>query len=738
MNPRHDPELADILQDQELLRLGELLGAAQRPEPPLDEAFRSGLRRQLMQQAWEMSEGRPSLWKRAFAPPGIAWIGATAGLLLIASVVVFMVTQPLSPNDVSIQSPMDGSSSVALAQPILVKFNRPMDHLSTQAAVQIAPATNVTYSWQVNTLAVQPTSGNLAPNTQYQVTIGPGARTASGQLLGPSQTITFVTQPPAPAPSPPPTPRVSATPPATLLAAEHLLAPLGGGAGAPLQWSADSSTVYFVTAKGALTVVPAKGGEVRVVAADGVSSPAISPEGDRLAYIRDGKIEVLTFAAGATVEVLARPSPTLVGWAKDRLVWAAADGLYTQGAIKPVQLAPLPTGGDVTVLAIAPDGAHVVYHQNQKLFLLDMTTAKSAQLGQPNASFYGWSPSGLFAMYSTPDSVVIADLRDASAVTLPGGDASWSSQDAILLGSDTDLYQVRPDGSGLMKLSNGTYHLPVWAPNGTSFAFFRGGALWTASAPALPQPPTVIDQATALITSFMEARLKTQSELATTYLDDNAKQAYSSGRLSLLISGDPRFSRFYLLTQQVTGAQPDAATFVVRLVLTHGKVDVADFEETLTVIRDTTTRTFVIDKVAASAQRGLGKGAEVVGVVVAAGSVQVNFDSDLDPATATDGVRLFDAKGKPIEVTATYTNRTVTLGDLDLKPGAQYRLAVLTTVRDVLGHNVASEYSLQLLGPMGKDRDTKTPPVAASPAPPSPSPSPSPTPSPGPSPSPNN
>ena len=97
MSTRYDPELDDVLQDQELLRLGELLSSAVRPEPPLDDAFKSGLRRQLMHQAWEMGEGRPSLWKRAFAPPGMAWIGATAGLLLIASVVVFMATQPTSP-----------------------------------------------------------------------------------------------------------------------------------------------------------------------------------------------------------------------------------------------------------------------------------------------------------------------------------------------------------------------------------------------------------------------------------------------------------------------------------------------------------------------------------------------------------------------------------------------------------------------------------------------------------------
>src|SRR6202022_407663 len=246
----------------------------------------------------------------------------------IASVVVFMAPQPAGSTEFTFQSHLDGNNAVALAQPILVKFNQPMDHLSTEAAVQIAPATNVTFSWQTNTLAVQPTSGNLAPNTQYQLTIGPGATTASGQHLATAQTITFVTQPPVPPPPPPspsPTPRASASP-TSLLAGERQLAPLGAGISAPLQWSADSSTVYFVDSKGALEAVPAKGGDVKVVAPDGVTSPAISPAGDRLAYIRGGKIQVLTFAAGTTAEVTVTPAPTMVGWTKDKLVWAAADG----------------------------------------------------------------------------------------------------------------------------------------------------------------------------------------------------------------------------------------------------------------------------------------------------------------------------------------------------------------------------------------------------------------------------
>src|SRR5438874_12689 len=227
MNAFHDPELDDVLQDDELRRVAALLKSASTPEAPLDEAFRTGLRRQLMSEAWSMTEGRGSWWRRA---------------------------------------------------------------------------------------------------------IGPEARTASGKKVAAPQTITFVTQPPAPA-AQSPAPR--ATPSNAL--GEKQLAVLTGATALKGQWSADSSTLYVIDGTGALKVLPANGAGVTVIAADGVTSLAISPAGDRLAYVRNDKIEVLTFASGQTQELAPNPAPSLVGWAKDKLLWAAADGIDTHAADESTQ-----------------------------------------------------------------------------------------------------------------------------------------------------------------------------------------------------------------------------------------------------------------------------------------------------------------------------------------------------------------------------------------------------------------
>lgn len=331
-------------------------------------------------------------------------------------------------------------------------------------------------------------------------------------------------------------------------------------------------------------------------------------------------------------------------------------------------------------------------------------------------------------LYATADANIVADAQAKTIATLPSGEPSWSGQDAILLGSDTDLYQVRPDGSALTKLANGTYHSPLWAPNGANFSFFRGGAIWTASAPALPPQPTTLDQANIVVKAFMDARVKGASALAMTYLGDHGKQAYRTGGIDLLINGDPRFSRSYILTQEVIATDPETARYVVRLVLTHAKIDVSDFEETLTLQRDQPSKQLVIEDAIASAHRDLGKGAEVVGVDVTNDTVRVTFDSDLDPGTVSDGVQVLDSEGKPVAGTATYANRAVTITGMNLKPGAQYRLVVSTAVRDVLGHSVASEYHLDLVGPVSKNHPLPKPPVPV-PVAVSPTPSPVPTPS---------
>src|SRR3984893_13472312 len=285
MSMQHDPELEDILQDAELMHVADLLRAGRITDPPLDDAFRSALRRQLMNRAWGMDDGGVHWWQKIFGPVGLAWAGAAVGIILIAAVVFAINSSPGElTRQVLVTSPMSGDSAVRLQQPILVNFNQAMDHPSTEAAVQITPATTVAFSWNANTLEVLPTSGNLAPNTQYQVTIGPSAKTAAGQVLTAPKTISFVTQPPPP-PPPSPSPVTSPTPLRSVITTARQLA--AGPGVTNVTWSPDSSTVYFIGGKGELESATATAGNTAVLVAGGVTSAALSPTGDHIAYIRN-------------------------------------------------------------------------------------------------------------------------------------------------------------------------------------------------------------------------------------------------------------------------------------------------------------------------------------------------------------------------------------------------------------------------------------------------------------------
>jgi len=718
MSMNHDPDLDDILQDAELIRLARLMSATRRAEPPLDEAFRSDLRRQLMQRAWGMDEQRVPWWQRLTGPPALAWAGAALGVLLIGSVVVFTANQAPGVNQLTVTSPIADSHAVQLGQPILVSFNQPMNHPSTEKAVQITPATYVAFSWNDNTLAVHPTGGTLAPNTQYRVTIGPGATTAKGQPLSTPKTITFVTRPSA-TPPPSPTPTIQATP-TSHLGGDHRLAAKPSGAFYTPQWSADSTTVYFVGDNGALASVSAAGGDVKVIVPDGVSLPAIAPAGDRLAYLRGGKIEMLTLAGGSTRDLAAAPQVTALSWAKDQILWATNEGIFTRGADGQSQLASIPQ--NATVVSIAPDGGHAVYQEGQSLHVLDLATSRSRGLGGA-AAFLGWSPDGSRMLYAGNQETVVADAQGQKIASILSGDVSWSSKDEILIGDDTDLYAVRPDGYGRTLLNSGTYRNPAWAPDGVTFTYVRGGAIWSATTTPLPLEPPALDQAASVVSQFMNARIAKHGDQAQAFLDNKGKQAYSSNGLPLVIAGDATFTRDYVVVQQMTDLQPQTARFVVRLVLSKGSLDVSDFEETLTLKRDDASQPFLIDQASANSTRDLGKGAEVVSADVATGSMKVVFDSDLVADTVVDGVVVLDANGKRVGRPSTYANRTVVITGLDLAPGASYKLVVLTSVQDVSGRSVASEYDLSVVGPAQASAPTSQSPE------PNPEPSPSPSPS---------
>jgi len=121
---------------------------------------------------------------------------------------------------------------------------------------------------------------------------------------------------------------------------------------------------------------------------------SLSPSGDRLAYIpRRQDRGSWTFARARAMRSAPRPAPTLVGWSKDGLVGGRGRHLHP-GSERPENSSPpVPPPARVSAACrLAPDATHVVYRQDKNLFLLNVATAKSTQLGPGGGRFIAWSP----------------------------------------------------------------------------------------------------------------------------------------------------------------------------------------------------------------------------------------------------------------------------------------------------------------------------------------------------------
>ena len=81
------------------------------------------------------------------------------------------------------------------ADSIKVRFDRPMDAASTEAAFQIEPATEGSFSWEETTLIFRPAAGYLAASSDYSVTIAQTALSADGeQVLNRDYAWSFTTK----------------------------------------------------------------------------------------------------------------------------------------------------------------------------------------------------------------------------------------------------------------------------------------------------------------------------------------------------------------------------------------------------------------------------------------------------------------------------------------------------------------------------------------------------------------
>lgn len=672
MSRRPDPDLDDIFgKDPELRAVARFLSLQTPPDVRPDPAFRSDLRRRLMHEAYGVRERRPSLLAGLFAPPRFAWASAAVGVVLIGLVAILMFRGGGQDNTVlPPTSPLDRSQEVGVSRPIELDFNQPMDHQSVEQAVQVEPATPVKFDWRGNTLLITPITGTLAPNTQYQVALTPGvAKTTGSKPLEAPTTITFVTQP-TPSPKPTVSPSPSATP--SPVSGEKALTPIGASAA---QWSADGATLYLLSPDGHLQSVPAAGGDVKTLA-DGVKAFALSANG--VFVQRDGGVALL--GPGGLGQPIVTANPVALGAAQGKLEYVEGKTAYTAAA-------NLALSDAATAAWFSPAGDRLAYQTAGGLRLLDLAAGRDVAVAGATA-FLAWAPDGRRLAYQGSDGLyTTADGGSpAKVAALTATALSWSGTGDLLVAVTGGLSEVGADGSNLRQLASGDYELPVWAPSGEAFAFNRAGQLYTAQVAAGPAAGAPgVEQTLKVLDGFEQARLAGDQAKLRSYLDPAAQAAFTTAGLKPL--------RYFVVL-----AQPGQAT--VRLVLGDKAHETAALDETL-YLQSGSGGQLLIDRLADTPQWPLGHGPQLLSVKVSGGQLELEFDSFLAPA-AGRSVSLKDAAGHDLAADASVSNRLITLvvhGGLE--PGAAYRLAVSTALKDVNGNAFPVEETVPVLGPAG-------------------------------------
>ena len=99
-----------------------------------------------------------------------------------------------TPPMVGVPTPAPGETGVVLDNTVRVPFMRPMDKASVEAGIDIAPAQDGVVTWEEDTFVFAP-QGGLTAETDYEVTLSPDVRDASGAPLAESMQWAFSTQP---------------------------------------------------------------------------------------------------------------------------------------------------------------------------------------------------------------------------------------------------------------------------------------------------------------------------------------------------------------------------------------------------------------------------------------------------------------------------------------------------------------------------------------------------------------
>ena len=245
------------------------------------------------------------------------------------------------------------------------------------------------------------------------------------------------------------------------------------------EWSPDGSRIVFVATWGEqrrLWIVPAEGGTSARLT-DGTDwewSPTWSPDGTKIAFVTDRSLEHLAIwtvdpTPGATPSLLVSHADSVhlgyPDWSPDGTRLVYSNGFFVSLFSSYDVWSVASTGGDPerlvpggkdwgnNVPAWSPDGTRLAVMSTRNgswdLYVVPLddspwTRLTYGTLGNPFNSGPSWSPDG-----------------------------TWIVFDSRPSGSESDVYLIRPDGTGRVRLTEnpGSDDSPAWSPDGALIAY---------------------------------------------------------------------------------------------------------------------------------------------------------------------------------------------------------------------------------------------------------------------------
>jgi Tol biopolymer transport system component len=390
--------------------------------------------------------------------------------------------------------PLDGATQVSARAPIRLVFSRPMDKASVEAALSIAPDVPGRLTWSGTTLVFTPALA-WPLNTSVTVALA-GGRSERGLPLWGRHTWAFTV----------------GTRRLVFLAGREapnlwVLPVEAGSAAQPVTTEPDGVYDYAVSPDGTRIVYAARradgGADLRLINADGSAatdlllcpgeacvSPAIAPDGERLAYQRHVLVTGLTGTPGlGAAHVYERPLFAASNDPGQRMSEAEArfprwgpDGRlsYLDTGREAVVVHDLVTGA-LTLIpntsgemgTWSPDGAVIVYPE------LALNSAAAPDPLEPVGGFYTYLTRVTIATNARQTLSGPEVVDDSSPAFAPAG--AWLAFGRKLQVREQwtpgrQLWLMRPDGSDAHALTADplyNHSAFTWSPDGQLLAYMR-------------------------------------------------------------------------------------------------------------------------------------------------------------------------------------------------------------------------------------------------------------------------